>query len=168
MPRGIFIPGNVPSSKNGRRWTGRYFIVSKQTQRYYKNSKKYWIENKKEFLKLLKGRLDKVENIEKKIGKDPEFWGIGLGRQKKIVEIDKQINERKPTEKLSANQNKIYNDNKVVIRDILYNLFMRTKAGRRQTRLSMDAVNTKIELYNKLNDIRTFYAQHLLRESKDV
>ena len=56
MPRGIFIPGNVPSSKNGRRWTGRYFIVSKQTQRYYKNSKKYWIENKKEFKKLLKGK----------------------------------------------------------------------------------------------------------------
>ena len=56
MPRGIFIPGNVPSSKNGRRWKGRYFIVSKQTQRYYKNSKKYWIENKKEFLKLLKGK----------------------------------------------------------------------------------------------------------------
>ena len=56
MPRGIFIPGNVPSSKNGRRWTGRYFIVSKQTQRYYKNSKKYWVENKKEFKKLLKGK----------------------------------------------------------------------------------------------------------------
>ena len=56
MPRGIFIPGNVPSSKNGRRWTGRYFIVSKQTQRYYKNSKKYWVENKKEFHKLLKGK----------------------------------------------------------------------------------------------------------------
>ena len=56
MSRGIFIPGNVPSSKNGRRWTGRYFIVSKQTQRYYKNSKKYWVENKKEFHKLLKGK----------------------------------------------------------------------------------------------------------------
>ena len=56
MPRGIFIPGNVPSSKNGRRWTGRYFIVSKQTNRYYKNSKKYWIEYKKEFHKLLKGK----------------------------------------------------------------------------------------------------------------
>jgi hypothetical protein len=56
MPRGIFIPGNVPSSKNGRRWTGRYFIVSKQTARYYKTSKSYWIENKKEFLKLLKGK----------------------------------------------------------------------------------------------------------------
>ena len=55
MPRGIFIPGNVPSSKNGRRWTGKYFIVSKQTQRYYKDSKKHWVENKKEFLKLLKG-----------------------------------------------------------------------------------------------------------------
>ena len=56
MPRGIFIPGNVPPSKNGRRWTGRYFIVSKQTQRYYKNSKKYWVEYKKELKKLLKGK----------------------------------------------------------------------------------------------------------------
>jgi hypothetical protein len=24
-----FIPGNVPSSKNGRRWTGKYFMSSK-------------------------------------------------------------------------------------------------------------------------------------------
>jgi len=24
-----FIPFNVPSSKNGRRWTGKYFISSK-------------------------------------------------------------------------------------------------------------------------------------------
>jgi|TARA_R110000737_G_scaffold332023_1_gene348714 hypothetical protein len=59
MPRGIFIPGNVPSSKNGRRWTGRYFIVSKQTATYYKTSKKYWIDNKEEFLKLLKGKNSK-------------------------------------------------------------------------------------------------------------
>ncbi|HAV26446.1 MAG TPA: hypothetical protein DCX01_09740 [Bacteroidetes bacterium] len=56
MPRGIFIPGNVPSSKNGRRWTGRYFIVSKQTQRYYKESKDAWTDNKKEFIKMIKGK----------------------------------------------------------------------------------------------------------------
>ena len=52
----IFIPGNVPSSKNGRRWTGRYFIVSKQTQRYYKESKDFWEDNKKEFRKMLEGK----------------------------------------------------------------------------------------------------------------
>jgi len=56
MPRGIFIPGNVPSSKNGRRWTGRYFIVSKQTATYYKTSKEFWKKNKKDFLKLLKAK----------------------------------------------------------------------------------------------------------------
>jgi hypothetical protein len=59
MPRGIFIPGNVPSSKNGRRWTGRYFIVSKQTATYYKTSKKFWIEHKKDFLKLVKQKSTK-------------------------------------------------------------------------------------------------------------
>jgi len=56
MPRGIFIPGNVPSSKNGRRWTGRYFIVSKQTQRYYKESKEAWKDNEKVFKKMIKGK----------------------------------------------------------------------------------------------------------------
>ena len=51
----IFIPGNVPSSKNSRRWTGKYFIGSKQTMRYYKESKSYWLEYKKDFQNLLKG-----------------------------------------------------------------------------------------------------------------
>ena len=31
-----FIPGNVPSSKNGRRWTGKYFISSKTVMKYRK------------------------------------------------------------------------------------------------------------------------------------
>ena len=56
MSVGIFIPGNVPSSKNGRRWTGRYFIVSKQTATYYKASKADWEKGKKEFKKLIKGK----------------------------------------------------------------------------------------------------------------
>ena len=34
-----FIPGNVPSSKNGRRWTGKYFIASKATMNYRKATK---------------------------------------------------------------------------------------------------------------------------------
>ena len=62
MSVGIFIPGNVPSSKNGRRWTGRYFIVSKQTARYYKESKKEWEKGKKKFKKLVKG-LDKPYKV---------------------------------------------------------------------------------------------------------
>jgi|TARA_R110000787_G_scaffold46632_1_gene113043 hypothetical protein len=56
MSVGIFIPGNVPSSKNGRRWTGRYFIVSKQTATYYKESKEEWEKGKKKFHKLIKGK----------------------------------------------------------------------------------------------------------------
>lgn len=56
MSDGIFIPGNVPSSKNGRRWTGKYFIVSKQTADYYKATKKEWEKGKEEFLKLIEGK----------------------------------------------------------------------------------------------------------------
>lgn len=52
----IFIKGNVPSSKNGRRWTGKYFIGSKATVRYYKESKAQWVENKEEFLKMIEGK----------------------------------------------------------------------------------------------------------------
>lgn len=37
-----FIPGNVPSSKNGRRWTGKYFIASKATMTYRKDTKSYY------------------------------------------------------------------------------------------------------------------------------
>ena len=35
-----FIPGNVPSSKNGRRWTGKYFISSKTVMKYRKDTLK--------------------------------------------------------------------------------------------------------------------------------
>ena len=34
-----WIPGNVPSSKNGRRWTGKYFIASKAVMNYRKATK---------------------------------------------------------------------------------------------------------------------------------
>ena len=42
----IFIPGNTPSSKNGRIWTGSFSIGSKVTMEYYKNSKQDWIDIK--------------------------------------------------------------------------------------------------------------------------
>jgi hypothetical protein len=45
-----FIPGNVPSSKNSRQWTGKYFIASKSTQQYRKQTECYWTEYKEEFL----------------------------------------------------------------------------------------------------------------------
>ena len=44
-----FIPGNVPSSKNGRRWTGKYFIASKSVMNYRKNTKEYYIKYAQEF-----------------------------------------------------------------------------------------------------------------------
>jgi len=46
-----FIPGNVPSSKNGRRWTGRYFIVSKAVVNYRNKSKVDWQKHKATFIK---------------------------------------------------------------------------------------------------------------------
>jgi len=44
-----FIPGNVPSSKNGRRWTGKYFIASKSVVKYRKETKKYYEKYAQEF-----------------------------------------------------------------------------------------------------------------------
>jgi outer membrane receptor for ferric coprogen and ferric-rhodotorulic acid len=35
-----FIPGNVPSSKNSRRWTGKFFIASKTTMKYRTETQK--------------------------------------------------------------------------------------------------------------------------------
>ena len=49
-----FIPGNVPSSKNGRRWTGKYFIASKTVVNYRKNTKEYYQKYAPEFKKELK------------------------------------------------------------------------------------------------------------------
>ena len=48
-----FIPGNVPSSKNGRRWTGRYFVSSKATTKYRKATAKYYEQFRKGFRKQL-------------------------------------------------------------------------------------------------------------------
>jgi len=46
-----FIPGNVPSSKNGRRWTGQYFIASKSVMNYRKQSKAFYEQYADEFRK---------------------------------------------------------------------------------------------------------------------
>ena len=48
----IFIAGNVPSSKNGKRWTGKYLIHSKTVMNYIKKTKEDWIKNKENFEKL--------------------------------------------------------------------------------------------------------------------
>ncbi len=49
-----FIPGNVPSSKNGRRWTGKYFIASKTVMKYRKDTTSYYKKYALEFQKELK------------------------------------------------------------------------------------------------------------------
>lgn len=54
----IFIPGNVPSSKNSRitnRSTGRSF-PSKKSQQFIKESKSDFDASKEEFLEMLKGK----------------------------------------------------------------------------------------------------------------
>lgn len=38
----IFIPGNVPSSKNSRVWTGKFFVSSKAVTKWRKETKPYW------------------------------------------------------------------------------------------------------------------------------
>ena len=40
----IFIPGNVPSSKNSKQWTGKHLIWSKTAIKYVKDTDKYWRE----------------------------------------------------------------------------------------------------------------------------
>jgi hypothetical protein len=45
----IFIPGNVPSSKNSKRWTGKMLINSKTVMRYIKESKGYYLQYKRDF-----------------------------------------------------------------------------------------------------------------------
>ena len=50
----FFILGNVPSSKNGKRWTGKYLIHSKTTMRYIKETKEDYLRLKKEFKEELK------------------------------------------------------------------------------------------------------------------
>ena len=52
----IFIPGNVPSSKNSKQWTGKFLVSSKTVQKYEKGTKLFWIDYKKKFLKMIQGK----------------------------------------------------------------------------------------------------------------
>jgi hypothetical protein len=56
MKDAIWIPGNVPSSKNSKVKTKSGFIVhSKQCQTYYKDSQMYWVDGQHDFLKMIDG-----------------------------------------------------------------------------------------------------------------
>ena len=52
----IFIPGNVPSSKNSKQWTGKMLINSKATRTYIKNSTEFYMKYRVDFQKMLKGK----------------------------------------------------------------------------------------------------------------
>lgn len=50
MNDAIWIPGNMPSSKNSKQWTGKFLVSSKTTQKYIKDSKQDYLDNKDEFI----------------------------------------------------------------------------------------------------------------------
>lgn len=52
----IFIPYNVPSSKNNRRNFGRYSIASKATIEYIKATERIYKDNTNTFLELIKDK----------------------------------------------------------------------------------------------------------------
>ena len=52
----IFIPGNVPSSKNSKQWTGKMLINSKSTRAYIKATIEFYLKSRVGFQKMLKGK----------------------------------------------------------------------------------------------------------------
>ena len=69
----IFIKGNTPSSKNGKRWTGRMLIHSKSTMTYIKSSKHEWRDNAATF-------ISQVEEFKNKGGVYPLLIGFHFVR----------------------------------------------------------------------------------------
>lgn len=53
--RTYFIPLSTPSSKNGKRWTGKHMIHSKTVMNYIKNTKPYWEQYAEEFRSVIDG-----------------------------------------------------------------------------------------------------------------
>lgn len=51
----IFIPTNVPSSKNSKVWTGRFLVSSKTVTRYIRETKLIWKNELHNWLKMTKG-----------------------------------------------------------------------------------------------------------------
>jgi len=56
----IFIPGNVPSSKNSKIWTGKFLISSKATRAWQKETEDYWELLKEDFISHLKDKPYKI------------------------------------------------------------------------------------------------------------
>ena len=51
----FIIPGNTPSSKNGRVWTGRYSVASAATRKWKLATDEHWKSQAKQFRKESKG-----------------------------------------------------------------------------------------------------------------
>jgi len=56
MDKSIFIPGNVPSSKNSKQWTGKMLINSKATRTYIKDTVEFYMKYRVDFQKTLKDK----------------------------------------------------------------------------------------------------------------
>ena len=52
----IFIPGNVPSSKNSKQWTGKMLISSKAVRAYIKASEPFYNIYRGKFQNLIKSQ----------------------------------------------------------------------------------------------------------------
>lgn len=50
QPLTIYIPGNVPSSKNGKQWTGRFLVINKTVKEYVDGTKNYFQHHRASFL----------------------------------------------------------------------------------------------------------------------
>lgn len=55
LSKEFFISGQTPSTKNGRIWTGTYFIVSKATSKWRRETKQEWKTQKQDFLNEIRG-----------------------------------------------------------------------------------------------------------------
>lgn len=53
---GIFIYGNVPSSKNSKVWTGKFLVSSSAVKDYLKSSEKQYDIYRNQFLKIIRNK----------------------------------------------------------------------------------------------------------------
>jgi len=74
----IFIPGNVPSSKNSKQWTGKMLIHSKPTRNYIRDTKQHYIQAKEEF----KSQVVNKAGIELSYPIHIDFYFIRSSRRK--------------------------------------------------------------------------------------
>ena len=58
----IFISGNVPSSKNSKRWTGKRLINSETVMKYKKNTANEWWQKGIKFEENRK-EIERIEKI---------------------------------------------------------------------------------------------------------